>query len=903
MITIRTLRTIAIAALTACGSGSPPPVTARPAAAPPAAPAVAAHAPEQAPAPPTLRLPAGARPLKNAVELTIDPAVEDFTGAITTDLEISAPLATLWLDGNEITIDDAKFLIGAERIAARAITAGKDFIGLIPERPLAPGRATLVAKYRGKMHRGDGDGIYTAQEADEWYAFTQFEATDARQAFPCFDEPSYKVPWRLTIHTRKDLVALGNTPVESETPEPGDMKAVHFVETKPLPSYLVAFAVGPFEAIDAGKTRGGAPIRIVVPRGRAKDAGYAAQATKPLIDLIEDYFGMPFPYPKLDMLAVSVFNAGAMENPGLITWRHSAILIKPEEITVGRQRGYASTAAHELAHMWFGDYVTLAWWDDTWLNESFATWMASKVVAQWKPDWEVPVARAAGKGQVMFADSLDSARTIRQPINTANDIGNAFDGITYGKGEAVLTMLERTIGPDVFQRGVRDYLAKHAWGNATYEDFVSAMSRAAGKDVHPLFDSFVLQSGVPEVSFELACERGKPPALRLAQRRYAPAGSKIDPKRTWHIPVCVRWGAGAATGHDCTVLDGETGELALSAASCPAWVMPNEAGLGYYRMQPQGDLLARLLANAGKVLTLPERVTLVGDVNALVASGEIQKGVALDLVATLSKDKSRHIVDASIGVVASIDEMVPAKLRPNYQRFIRKLYQARAHELGWRAHPGEDENTKQLRRSVLPLVADEGRDAELIKQATELAWKWLDAHSAVEADIVPGVLEVASSNGDQKLFDRLHAEAKKAADRVERERLLGAMGNFSDPRIAAQALALVLTDEFELRQATGLLQGALREPRTRELAFKFIQDHFDEIANKLPQMYRPYLAFTFVALCDDARKPEIEAFFRPRIEKFDGGPRILAQALETLSLCAVQRKAQAPGVEAFLRRQ
>lgn len=841
-------------------------------------------------------------PLGNTVELTIDPAIEDFTGAITTELEITAPLDTLWLHGNEIRIDDAKLVVGSERIAAQATYSGKDFIGLVLPRTIAPGRARLVATYRGKMHRGDGDGIYTAKEGDDWYAFTQFEATDARQAFPCFDEPSYKVPWRLTLHTRKDLVALANTSIESETPEASGMKAVRFAETKPLPSYLVAFAVGPFEAVDAGKTRGGAPLRIVVPRGHTAEAGYAAQATRPLLDLLEDYFGMPYPYSKLDMLAVSVFNAGAMENPGLITWRHSAILIKPEEITTNRQRGYASTAAHEMAHLWFGDYVTLAWWDDTWLNEAFATWMATKVLEQWKPEWEIPVGRVVSKSQVMSGDSLDSARTIRQPIETANDIANAFDGITYRKGESVLTMLERAIGPDVFQKGVRDYLAKHAWGNATYDDFVTAMSTAAGKDVHPWFDSFVLQSGIPAVSFELSCERGKPPALRLGQRRYAPMGSRIDPRRTWHLPLCVRWGAGSATGHDCTVLDGETGELALSAPSCPAWVMPNEAGLGYYRMRPQGDLLAHLLASSGK-LTLAERVGLIGDVNALVGSGEVQKGFALDLVAALSKDKSRYLVDASIGVVSSIDDMVPDKLRPNYQRFVRKQYQARAHELTWRAHAGEDDNQTQLRRGLLPLVADVGRDAELIKQATELAWKWLDAHGSIQPEVVGPVLEVASRNGDQKLFDRLHAEARKTGDRVERERLLGAMGQFTDPKIVAQSLAIILTDEFELREANALLQGALGDRRTRELGFQFVKEHFDAIAAKLPQVYRPYLAFSFVPVCDEGRRSEIQTFFGPRIEKLDGGPRIMAQALETMSLCAAQRKAQAPGVEAFLRRQ
>ena len=517
---------VAIAVLVACGpsSQSTPRVKASgPVDVPRPFTTPTASVPEPAP---TLRLPAVARPVKHAVELTIDPASEDFTGTITTELEIIAPMTTLWLDAKELVVDDATFVVGSERIAARAIYGDKEYVGLVLPKQLAPGRATLSTKYRGKMHRNTGNGIYTAKEANEWYAFTQFESTDARRAFPCFDEPSYKVPWKLAIHTRKPLVALSNTAVESEQDEPGGMKLVRFAETKPLPSYLVAFAVGPFDAVDAGKTRAGGPIRILVPHGRGKDAGYAAQATKPLLDLLEDYFGTPYPYGKLDMLAVSVFNAGAMENAGLITWRQEIILVKPEELTLDRQKGYATTAAHEMAHQWFGDYVTLAWWDDTWLNESFASWMESKVVETWKAAWEIPVGRVRSKVGVMYGDSLDTARTIRQPITSANDINNAFDGITYQKGEAVLTMLERTIGPDVFQRGVRDYLAKHAWRNATYQDFVGAMSSAAGKDIHAMFDTFVLQSGVPLVSSSSWCASSSGSGNRvISPRRSRPSRS------------------------------------------------------------------------------------------------------------------------------------------------------------------------------------------------------------------------------------------------------------------------------------------------------------------------------------------------------------------------------------------
>jgi alanyl aminopeptidase len=903
-----------ICGVMACGPGKTPPAAVK---APPDKPptttdkgaqAVGTVSPAEAePAPPALRLPAVARPLRYEVELTIDPASEDFRGTIAMPLELAAPARVLWLNAKEITVDAATFEVGGKPIAARPIAQHKDYLGLVPAEPLAAGKATLTIKYRGKAHRNDGDGIYTLEEGGAWYAFTQFEATDARQAFPCFDEPSYKVPWRLTIWTKQELAAIANTPIEAEAAAPDGMKTVRFRETPPLPSYLVAFAIGPFDFVDAGKTRAGGPIRIVVPRGHAKEVAYPVQATRPILDLLEDYFGIPHPFEKLDVVAVPVFNAGAMENPGLITYRQELLLTKPGEETLGKQQRYASVAAHEMAHQWFGNYVTMAWWDDTWLNEAFANWAGTKVIEKWKPEWDAPVDRVASKAGVMGQDSLDSARVVRQPIASANDISNAFDGITYTKGEAVLTMVERWIGAEAFQQGVRAYMKAHARGNATYDDFTRAISGAAGKDLKPLLDAFVLQSGVPLVSFELACPAGAPPVLKLGQQRYKPTGSKVDPKRTWQLPVCVRWGgagagAGAASGRDCALITTQTAELPLSAKTCPSWVLPNEAGLGYYRMQPKGDLLDRLLAVAQQALSLPERVWLVSDVNALVASGEVQNGVALALVDTLAKDKSRHIVDMSVGLIAGIDEMVPPELRANYERLIKKLFRARAVELGWQSKKGESEDRKQLRPTLLSLVGGVGRDPELIKQATALAWKWLDDHKAVEPELVGTVLGVAARHGDQKLFDRLLADAKQTKDRIERERLLGTMGEFIDPKITAQAMALMLSDQFELREALGLMQGGFANPATRAVAYKFVVDNYDAIANKLPEPYRPFMAFTLVALCDDDRKAEAEKFFRPKIEKLDGGPRILAQALEQLSLCSAQKKARTPGVVAFLKK-
>jgi alanyl aminopeptidase len=878
----------------ACSSAAPratPP-------APPPAPVVAAPVAKPAPTPPDLRLPTTVRPTHNTVELTLDPSSEDITGTITTTIEIAAPTDVIWLNGDEITIRSATAL----GQAATASYPKKGFIALTFASPLPAGTAELKIAYAGKAHKDDGDGIYRVQEAGDWYAFTQFEATDARQAFPTFDEPSFKVPWQLTLHTKQGLVAVSNTPVTSEHDDAGGMKTVSFAETKPLPSYLVAFAVGPFETLDAGKTSTGAPIRIVFPHGRAADAAYPAKVTGELLARLEHYFGSPYPYPKLDMLAVSVFNAGAMENPGLITYRQALLLTKPEDMTQGREQDYAVTAAHEMAHQWFGDYVTMAWWDDTWLNESFATWMETKIVAEWKPEWDLDIDAVPHKSAVMRQDSLETARAIHQPIKVFGDIESSFDGITYGKGEAVLRMMERVIGPDTFQRGVRAYLAKHAWSNATYEDFVGAMSEVAGGNLHPLFDSFVKQSGVPIVSFELSCKKGEAPSLSLEQQRYKPTGSTIDPSRTWSIPVCVKWGAGKDTGKDCTTLAEATGHLALTAKKCPDWVLPNEGELAYYRSNPKGELRDHLLAHA-RDLTLAERVGLIGDVNALIASGDLGSGTALGLVADLAKDTSRHLVSASVGIVAGSDDMISDKLRPKYEAFIRKLYQARAHELGWASKKGETADAKELRPELLALVAGDGKDPALIAEATKLAWKWFDDHKAVEPELVGTVLHVAARYGNQKLFDRLHEEAKKTTERGERGRLLRAIGAFTDPKLVDQALALTLSGEFDLREASDITRETMGDPRTRMASYTFVKSHFDEIADKLPAMYRPYMAYFAVGLCDDALAPEVQAFLEPKMAKLDGGPHVLGQAMEQMKLCAAAKRAQGPAVEAFFAKQ
>ncbi len=364
----------------------------------------------------------------------------------------------------------------------------------------------------------------------------------------------------------------------------------------------------------------------------------------------------------------------------------------------------------------------------------------------------------------------------------------------------------------------------------------------------------------------------------------------------------MRWGAGGKTGRDCTTLGDAQGELALTAPKCPDWVLPNAGEVGYYRMLPTPDLLAKLLAHT-KQLTLAERVGVLGDVGGLIASGDVQNSLALGLVADQAKDTSRQIVGASIGIVAGIDDMVPDKLRPNYERFIRKLYRARAVELGWTAKPGESEDAKQLRPTLLALVAGDGNDPELIKQATALAWKWLDDHKAVDAEL--------RQHGAARRVALWRSEAVRppARGREEGDRPPGSRAAARrDGRVrGSEDRPAGARDRDHRRVRSSRVRGAaqrrLHRSATRETSFAFVKQHFDEILAKLPPMYRPYMASIAVPLCDSDRRPELEAFLKPKIEPLDGGPRALAQALEELDLCSAARKAQTPGVIAFLSKQ
>jgi alanyl aminopeptidase len=852
---------------------------------------------------PRFRLPATASPLHYRVELTLLPAAERFSGAVAIDLLLEEPAAVLWLNATALTIEAATLTAGSTHLAAGIVPGGDDFVGFSFARPIPAGRARLEVRFSGEVSSIETRGLFRQSDGGRWYLYSQFEATDARRAFPCFDEPGYKTPWDLTLHVRREDTAVANTPVLAETEEPGGMKQVVFAPTPPLPSYLVAFGVGPFEIVDAGHAgRKSTPIRIIMPRGHAGEAWYAVETSAPLLDLLEHYLGTAFPYAKLDNLVIpQTVGFGAMENAGLITYAASIVLARPDEATLRFKRQYVGAFAHEAAHQWFGDLVTLKWWDDAWLNESFASWLGTKIEDRFRPAWSAGVDPIADRDRGARSDTIVSARQIRQPVTSMHDVENAFDSITYAKGQAVLQMFEGWMGEERFQAGVRRYLAAHAFGSATAEDFVGALAAGGDAAIRPAFFSFLAQPGLPEVGVELRCAEGHG-ELELSQRRFLPLGSTGTSGQLWQVPVCVRYGGGTRAERACTLLVAARQTLPLAGGSCPEWVLGNAGGLGYYRVDYRGGLLAKLLGARAAALTLPERVATLNDAAALVETGELSLQDALALVAVHGHDADRHVVEATIEIAKRPRDLLPEKDRPRYARFVEAVYGERARALGLTSSPADDD-AQAWRDTLVAFVADSGDDPRLLADAATLAHRWLADRRSVRPEVAGLALRLAALHGDAALFDRFRAAALETADRRERTELLRAMGSFDDPRIVARTEALILTPGLDPREAISAILGApAANPAVLEERYRFIKSNFEALAAKLPRNLPARFPSLVRGFCDEEHRADVEAFFKSSVARYTGGPRILSQVLEQISLCAAFKKTQLPNAEAFLAR-
>ncbi len=896
--------------LAACSSACSSAERARPTPAAPSvptpasAPASAAAVPD--PPPPELRLPGDVRPTSYALDLTIVPDQPAAAGRVHIAAEVVTPARIVWLHASGLAIAHAEL----DGTPARLIERGTDVIGVTLDHPLAPGRLAIDLAFTAPIDRERSRGIYSEREGSDTYVYTFFEPIDARRAFPCFDEPGYKVPWQLTFHVKADHVALGNAPVLRETAEPGGMKRVELAVTRPLPSDLVAFVVGPFERVDGGIAgRVGTPIRFVIPRGRAGELGYAREVTPRVVAALEDYFDMPYPYGKLDVAVVPRY-WGTMEHPGIVAMGQPLTLIRADQATRGRKRRYTTILAHELSHYWFGDLVTMAWWDDTWLNEALGQWSDMNITEAAEPSWRVRDARIDLAARAMASDETLSSHAIRQPVTTRSGIQVSFDSdITYYKGSSVFRMFESSAGPKVWQRFLQAYLRAHAWGNASADDFLRDAADQLGPAVAAAMRGFLERPGVPRIAAELRCPAGEPPRIELTQQRSLPAGVADPAPAPWTVPVCVRSGTAAASFRDCVTLSTSAASFALGAAGaearrCPSWLILNADGVGYYRSVVDPAMARALLTPSTAIAraaapTPAERMMLIEDLRAQVARGELAIDRLLELVPVIAADPdpkvARHAVEAAALPMSGLEDAMYRAARA----WVHRTFAARARPLGWQRGASDSEELHELRQAIVPLVARD--DPALTAAAIRLADRWLADRTGVADDLAPAVLAVAARHGDAARFDRTLAAARAARDRTEHGRLLAALGEFTDPALADRSLALVLGHDLDLRESILILYGVLGHRETRDLALAFLTAHLDElIARMRDDDAGGFLTALAGQFCDPDRRAAVARLVVSRAEKVDGAAARVARALEQSDQCIARVQRELPALRRVL---
>jgi alanyl aminopeptidase len=837
------------------------------------------------------RLPSGVHPTAYALDLTVDPAQPRFSGRTRIDVVVDEPVSAIVLNARDLTIKNAALVRPGGRVPATAtprLAAGSkeepEELVLAFDRAIPAGPAQIEIDYDAPFAAGLR-GLYRVSDAGRWYAFTQFEPTDARRAFPCFDEPVWKTPFTVAITAPADLVALANMHEAQRRPDGGRVR-FEFDASPPLPTYLVALAVGAFDARDG--RAGQMPLRLVAVSGKAGLGAQALATARGELVELERYFGRPFPYNKLDLLAVPSFGAGAMENAGLITFREERVLLD-QHASLGARLVMAGLIAHEVAHQWFGDLVTMAWWNDLWLNEAFASFVADQIVDAWRPATGARLEALATRSEVMEDDALATARRIRQPVRSTSEALEAFDSVTYEKGSAVLAMVEAWLGPEAFRAGLRGYLQRHEWGNATADDLYAALGTASGRDVASVMRSFTDQIGVPIVDARVSCAPEKAPAISVRQQEYRTLDRPGDGATLWRIPICVATSrkAGDPLTRTCTVLAEREATLELDpAAGCPRFVHANAGETGYYRVRIGA---AELAALGGAITRLPERERfgVVSNAWASVAAGQLPVTAFLDLLARLAHDPSRLVWREMISTLHAIDRaLVSDADRPAFARFVRDLCGPSARRLGWRLPAAESDDDHFMREQILSTIGDLGEDGATLAEAERRARAWLQSPSGEGADLARIAVPLAAKRADGALFDLILRAVKKAPTPEVRIIALSGLASLDDRALIERTLGLVLDGTIKTQDLRYLFPALGLRRAARDVFHAWVERHFDELARLFPSFTIGRLVRAVPALCDAARVRAADDFLRPRAAKLEGVEKDLRQSVEEGLRCA-----------------
>jgi aminopeptidase N/puromycin-sensitive aminopeptidase len=842
------------------------------------------------------RLPDNVVPESYDLKFEPNLASATFSGDETIHVRLQKPASSMVLNSAEIEFQEVTITAGVSRQTATVAPDEKNETATFTVPNSIPaGPADIHIRYTGVLN-DKLRGFYLSETSRRRYAVTQYEATDARRAMPSFDEPAYKAVFRITLVVDKGDTAISNGRIVADTPGPGDAK--HTLQFSPSPkmsTYLVAMMVGDFQCLEGGAD--GIPIRVCAVPEKKDLLSFALLSAENILKFYDRYYDIKYPFQKLDVIAFPDFSAGAMENTAAITYRETLLTIDDKTASVDAHQAVAFVLAHEMAHMWFGDLVTMKWWDDVWLNEGFATWMSSKPVQAWKPEWHAELAEIQGTGGALSTDSIASVRAIRAKAETPAEIQTLFDGIAYGKSAAVLRMVEAYVGPEVFRKAVNAYLQKHAYGNATAEDFWNQVAATSGKPVDKIMAGFTEQSGAPLVTVKSACH-GNTMQVTLSQERYFANAAKLaaGSSELWQIPVQLR----AAGSKDATYRLLTQRRQTFELPGCSPWVYANVGGRGYFRGSYDPSALAKMSAELETTFSPEERIHFLGDTWAMVRVGRLSIGDYLATLERLQSERSRVVVGVMLGRIPEVhDTLVAPADRPAFEKWVRNFLRPVANDLGDTPAPGESDDRRGLRTDVFAVLTAYGRDPLLLAKSRAIVEAYMKDPASVDAALAGNSLPISAFEGDAALYDRYVEHLKTPKTPEESANYLGAIGQFRDPALTKRTFDLFLSPAVK-NQDLFYLFGPLGNSDIQPAAWELFKTDFKALMAKAgPGLGGgfPQIASFF---CDPKLRDDSQQFFAT--QNLPGSQRPLQNAKDTVNACIELRSLQQSKLTEYLKK-
>ncbi|MDQ1364393.1 MAG: tricorn protease interacting factor [Acidimicrobiaceae bacterium] len=850
------------------------------------------------PDPVPYRLPRTIVPERYDLTLTPDLGAASFAGQARIRVNVTEAVTEVVLNAVELDILTAEFVSSdGERLTSSVSYDEPEERATIALVGTAqPGSWELDMTFTGvlndKLHGFYRSTFCDATGTDQVIATTQFEATDARRAFPCWDEPDFKATFAVTLIVDRDLTAISNGAVIEELDQGNGKRQVTFAETMPMSTYLVAFVVGHFEQTEPVVVDG-VPIRIASIKGKGHLTDFGLEAAAHALHFLADYFGIAYPHDKIDHIAVPDFAFGAMENLGCVTYRETALLVDQAAASRLELDRVAQVVAHETAHMWFGDLVTMKWWNGIWLNEAFATFMELLTVDAFRPDWEVWVTFGIGRSAAMMTDGLTSTRPVEFAVGRPCEAEGMFDILTYQKGAAVLRMLEQYLGPEPFRQGISRYLTEHSYGNTETTDLWDAIEAASGEPARAVMDSWIYQGGYPLVSVGLSPDGEY---LTLSQRRFLYRGD--DSGELWQVPINLRLSADGQVKTARVLLTEESTEVAVPGPL--DWVVVNAGAWGFYRVRYEESLLQRLRAVMHEQLSPLERLTLVSDTAASMLAGHSPVTDFLSLVEQLPAERDPDVWGAGLGPLGLMDRILSDADRPLLQAFVRRITRPLLDELGWDPAPGEPERTGTLRARLLSVVGTLGADPGVRDEARSRLELYFANPATLAPDLVTAVVTIVAYAGGEDEYQLMYERFGAAATPQDQVRFLYALAAPQVPELLSRTLELCLTNEVRTQDAPYVIGSVLASRGGARLAWPFIQQHWDTIRSRFPGNSIPRMLEAMSSVTDAALARAIHAFLDEHPVPQE---TLVAQSLEKLDNSVAFADRVAPDLPAALQQR